>query len=163
MQHAAPKQIYGQDHLAARLWAMHHYREWRRLYFSGFTMSKWIKCGCFSSQQLLQDATRVLFSLYKICGIWPGSSFQIFVCFWSVRNACWLLPICISWQKYVHKREKHKHGIHNSFFTLASEVWKHSHALFKGRCGTSHGILGCFHTWQVWFDYSVITMVWLLC
>ncbi len=61
-----------------------------------------------------------LIFLLQVCGIWPWSSFQTCVCFWSVCNACWLLPICISWQKYVHRREKHKHVIHNSFLYFSN-------------------------------------------
>jgi len=70
-----------------------------------------------------------LIFLLKVCGIWPGSSFQTCVCFWTLCNSCWLLPICISWLKYVHRREKYKHVIHNSLlyfgnWGLETVVWK---------------------------------------
>lgn len=113
------KKIYGQDHLASRPWAMHHYREYKRLYFSGFTWRKGTVWMFFLPTAFARCHKSLIF-LLQVCGIWPGSSFQTCVCFWSVCNSCWLLPICISWQKYVHRREKHKHVIHKSFLYLGN-------------------------------------------
>lgn len=105
---------------------MHHYGEYKRLYFSGFTVKK-------GSLQLLQDATRVLFSFYKFVGSGLGLPSRLVYAFevYAIHVGCFQFVFHGRSMYTDEKSTNMLYIIHSS--TLATEVWKRSCALFRGR------------------------------
>lgn len=135
---------------------MHHYREYKRLYFSGFTMKEGYSVDVFPPNSYCK-----IFSFYKFVGSGLGLRSRLVYAFevYAMLVGCFQFVFHGRSMYTEEKSTNMLYIIHSS--TLATEVWKHLHAPFRGQCGQCD-IRGYFRRHNFWkIEFSLYRQLFL--
>lgn len=147
------KKMYGH-------WAMHQYREYKRLYFSGFIMKKGYSVDVFPPNSYCKMPQE---SYFPFTSLWDLA--VVFVPDFEVYAMLVGYFQFVFHGRSMYTEEKSTNMlyiIHSS--TLATEVWKHLHAPFRGQCA-QWDITGYFRRHDFCkIDFSLIqsTFLWIV-